>query len=210
MKQLFYLLLLSASFYLGACSCPPNEKQGDLTLGTEAAAFLPYSGAETLVFVDETGGTMSFTAPRGAEFANDQLCYKTICTEAKFGSPSSCDYYSAESRRYTYFNSGNTEVLDVLVYSDVYKYGNPHFYDALQVGYGSLSVRHLIANRSSDPIVPTELTLGSVFEARATLELNGRTFTDVLAYEEGALGIYVKPGEGVVGFKNATHTWVIQ
>lgn len=209
-SQTFYLLLLSASLFWGGCNCPPNEKQGDLALSSEAAAFLSYSGVETLVFVDEAGGTMSFTAPRGAVFASDQLCYKTICTEARFGSPSSCDYYSAESRRYTYFNADNTEVLDVLVYSDVYKYGNPNFYDALQVGYASLSARHLIANRSSEPILPGELMLGATFEQRATLELNGRAFTDVLAYEEGALGVYVKPGEGVIGFKDAAHTWVIQ
>ena len=42
------------------------------------------------------------------------------------------------------------------------------------------------------------------------VNISSVTFTDVLVFEEGTLGIYVKPNLGVVGFRTADNTWVIQ
>ncbi|RME92710.1 MAG: hypothetical protein D6772_16665 [Bacteroidetes bacterium] len=207
-----YLLLLPA-FLWAACSCPPDEKEGDLSLSDQAVAFLNYDNDTELTFVDETGTPLVLSLSRGEEVSTDRLCVRTTCTEAKFGSPSSCAYYAAESRRYTFFSADNEVALDVLLYSDVYQYGKAEFLDALQVGLSigipSITGRHLIVTRFADPN-PDIVPLTDLFEETTELTLNGKAFTDLLRYEEGNLAIYVKPGLGVIGFKNAEHTWVLE
>lgn len=207
-------MLFVASIVIMGCNCPADERTGELKLGQEAKEFLSYDGTETLVFVDETGASLNFTAPRGMESSDDKLCYRTTCTEAKFGSPSSCEYYDAESRRFTYFTNDDSAVLDVLVYSDVYDYGMPEFYDALQVGLSigtpGISVNHLIDVRIDPPIDTTKINFTDVFTEAATVDLNGQNFTDILLFEDALLSVYVKEGKGIIGFKNNEHTWVIQ
>lgn len=212
-NYVFSLLFLVCFSWLG-CNCPPDEQKGELNLEQKAQDFVLYDGTETLVFKDESGSELNFTAPRGMELTTDKLCYRTICTEAKFGSPSSCEYFDAESRRFTYFTSDNSAVLDILIYSDVYDYGMAQFYDALQVGLSigapSLSANHLIEVRIDPPIDLAKINLNDVFIETAEVELNGQTFTDVLVFEQATLGVYFQEGKGVIGFKNDEHTWVVQ
>jgi len=198
-----------------SCNCPDDELKGELKLEQRAQDFVAYDGTETLLFTNETGDTISLTAPRGMEVGMDKLCYHTTCTEAKYGSPSSCDYYNTENRRFTYFSNDDNEiVLDVLLYSDNYGYGMPEFYDALQVGYSNkipgFLAQYLIKVRIEGTIEPEKITLSDLFEEQLEVELNGKTFTDVLFFEEGSLGLYFKEGQGVIGFKNTEHTWVLQ
>ena len=138
MNKNFFLGFILFSLFLTACSCPDDEQKGILELGQKAQDFVAYDGSETLIFVNEAGTTISFTAPRSMDSNMNKLCYRTTCTEAKYGSPSSCDYYDAENRRFTYFSDDNQIVLDVLLYSDTYGFGMPEFYDALLVGYSNL------------------------------------------------------------------------
>ena len=213
MKSFHYFALCLALLWAG-CSCPPDEQVGTLTLTEKTLAFLPYEGSETLVFADESGVEMSFTAPRGEEVFSDKLCIRTICTEAKFNSPSSCEFYSAESRRYSFFSSDNEAVLDLLLYSDVCNYGSPDFFDAIQVAFSigtpSIEAGDVIEQRFSGDFSDSETGIQDFFIPTPTLTLNGQEFTDVLVYEEGNLGVYLQEGTGVIGFKNADHTWVIR
>ena len=203
------LILLGA-----ACSCPSDEKVGDLNLTAAAQAFLPYNGNEELVFIDETGQSLQLTVPQGREVQENRLCTRTTCTEAKFGSPSSCEYYAAESHRYTFRNADGDMVIDLLLYTEVYKRTDATFYDAFQVafstGTSSIVGHHVIEGRFSEPIMLSEINLTDFFTEEANLVLNNQSFDQVLRYEEGELAIYVKEGVGVVGFKNAEHSWVLQ
>lgn len=215
MNRIVFILLIFSGLMVWSCGCPDDEKTGDLGLAQETLSFLPYNGSETLVFENEQGNSLSFTAPRGQEENVDKLCYRTTCTEAKFGSPSSCEYYDAESRRFTYFTEGNAEVLDVLLFSDVYERGQALFYDALKVAYSSTSLsmntHHLIDVRIDGTVDSTKINLADELKLQATLELNGRLFNEVLVFEEGEnRGVYVKEGVGVIGFKNAQGTWLIK
>ena len=214
MNKIFFLSLFAISLFCLGCNCPDDEQKGELNLEQRTQDFVTYDGTETLVFVDETGATISLTAPRGMEVEMGKLCYRTTCTEAKYGSPSSCDYYNTESRRFTYFSDDNQIVLDVLLYSDNYGYGMPEFYDALQVGYSNgtpgFLAQYLIKVRVEGTIDPKKITLSDLFEERQEIELNGKIFTDILLFEEGSLGLYFKEGQGVIGFKNTEHTWIIQ
>jgi hypothetical protein len=214
MHKILFPVLILAALCWNACGCPPDEKTGTLNLTAAAQAFLPYQGSETLRFTDETGAELILQAPRGQELKTDQLCYRTTCTEAKFDTPSSCEYYDADSRRYTFFGAENTVVIDLLVYSEVYRRGMPDFYDALQVGFAfgapSIVGQHIIEARFAEPLDTTKLGISDFFQERPTLVLNGQTFSNVLAYEEGPLGIYIEQRTGIIGFRNTEHTWVVQ
>lgn len=214
MTRIAFLFLLTVGLLWQSCSCPPDEQTGEISLAERSLQILPYDGAETLSFLDETGASLELTAPRGEELNSDQLCYRTTCTEAKFNSPSSCEYYSAESRRYSFFAADNSIVLDLLVYSDVYKYGEPLFYDALQVAFSSgtpsIEATYVIEPRFTGEFITADLGINRFLMEQATLELNGQTFTNILIHEEGNLAIYLQEGVGVIGFKDANHTWVKQ
>jgi len=214
MHKILPTLLIVAALCANACGCPPDDKTGTLNLTAAAQSFLPYNGSETLTFTDETGAELTLQLPRGQELKTDQLCYRTTCTEAKYNTPSSCEYYDADSRRYTFFGAGNTVVVDLLVYSAVYDYGMPVFYDALQVGFSvgtpSIIGHHLIEARFTEPFDTTKLGISDFFQERPTLVLNGQAFSNALAYEEGNMGVYIEQGTGIIGFKNAEHIWVVQ
>ncbi len=214
MNKLLSLVLLAGTLFWQACSCPPSEQTGELALGSVAKAFFNYDGSETLVFLNDQGQEMRFMAPEGKFISSDELCYRTTCTEAEFGSPSSCEFVAAESERYTFFNEDNTVVIDLLLFSDVYDYGMDDFYDAFQAGFSfgnpSISAVHVLEPRFTGTFEPETLEIIDVLEEQASLTLLDKTFTDVLVFEEGTLGIYVKPNVGVVGFRTADNTWVIQ
>ncbi len=214
MNKLLWLALGCAVLWWQSCSCPPSEQTGELALGTLAKSFFIYDGTEVLVFQNEMREEERFRAPEGQFISSDELCYRTTCTEASFGSPSSCEFVAAESERYTFFNEDNTVVLDLLLFSDVYDYGTDEFYDAMQAGFSfgtpSISGIHLLEPRFTGTFEPETLELMDVFEEQAALTLNDKTFTNVHSYEDGSFGIYIEPGLGVIGFKTADHTWVLQ
>lgn len=214
MTRISILFLLALGLFWQSCSCPPDEQTGEITLSELSLQLLPYDGSETLSFLDETGASLELNAPRGEEISTDQLCYRTTCTEAKFNSPSSCEYYAAESRRYSFFATNNSIVLDLLVYSEVYKYGEPQFYDALQIAFSSgtpsIEATYVIEPRFTGEFVMADLNINRFLMEQESVELNGQTFMNVLVHEEGNLAIYLQEGVGVIGFKDANHTWVQQ
>lgn len=214
MNKLLGLALVAATIFWQACNCPPSEQMGELALGNAAQSFLNYDGSETLVFRNDQGEEMRFMAPEGKLLTSDELCYRTTCTEAEFGSPSSCEFVAADSERYTFFNEDNTVVIDMLLYSDVYDYGTAEFYDAFQAGFSfgspSIIAVHVLEARFTGTFEPQTLELTDVLEEQASLTLVDKTFMDVLVYEEGSLSIYMQPGVGVIGFRTADNTWVIQ
>ena len=74
MNRIFGTLLLFAALLWTACSCPPDEQTGELALGSAAQGFLNYEGDETLIFQNTSGAQLNFTAIRGKENSEDQLC----------------------------------------------------------------------------------------------------------------------------------------
>lgn len=214
MNKLLGLALLAFAIFWQACSCPPSEQTGELALGSKAQAFFNYDGSETLVFRNDQGEEMRFMAPEGKFVTSDELCYRTTCTEAEFGSPSSCEFVAAESERYTFFNEDNTVVIDLLLFSDVYDYGTAEFYDALQAGFSfgtpSISATYVLEPRFTGTFEPETLEIMDVLEEQANITLVDKTFTDVLVFEEGSLGIYIQEGVGVIGLQTPNGTWVIQ
>lgn len=214
MKKTFWLLLVFAVISWNACSCPPDEQKGELTLSQSANDFLNYDGSEILVFQNSTGSELSFTAIRGKESAEDKLCYRTTCTEAKYNSPSSCEFYLAESERFSFFSEDDSIVLDLLLYSDVYDYGTADFYDAFQLGFSSgtpsITGHHIIGPRFTGDFDVNTLGEVDFFITEETVELNGKAYTDILVYEESSLAVYIEPGNGVIGFKTLEDTWTIQ
>lgn len=214
MKGIFWLLLLLATLGWNACSCPDDEQKGELALSAASEDFLSYDGSEILVFKNSTGAELSFTAIRGKESAEDKLCYRTTCTEAKYNSPSSCEFYLAESERFSFFSEDNSIVLDLLLYSDVYDYGTADFYDAFQLAFSSgtpsITGHHIIGPRFTGDFDVNSLAIMDFFTEEATLVLNGVSYTNILAYEDNALAVYIEPGKGVIGFKTLEDTWTIQ
>lgn len=214
MNRIFGILILLAPLLWIACGCPPDEKTGELVLSDAAKDFLDYDGSETLVFQNASGDQLSFTAIRGKEVSEDQLCYRTTCTEAKFNSPSSCEYYAAESERFGFFSDDNNVVLDLLLYSDVYDYGTAEFYDAFQLAFSfgapSITGHHIIEARFPGDFDISTLAITDFFRLESSVVLNGVTFNDILVYDENSLAVYIEPGKGIIGFKNAADTWTLQ
>ena len=214
MNRIFGILLLFTALLWNACGCPPDEQTGELALGPAAKNFLDYEGNETLVFENSSGAQLSFTAIKGKEVSEDQLCYRTTCTEAKYNSPSSCEYYIAESERFGFFSDDNNVVLDLLLYSDVYDYGTADFYDAFQLGFSfgnpSITGHHVLEARFSGTFDISTLGITDFFRSEASIVLNGETYTDLLVFEKNALAVYIEPGKGIIGFKKAEDTWTLQ
>lgn len=209
--RLKLLFALTALTLYSACNCPPDEETGVLELSAAAKTFAPYDGRDTLTFIGENGERYTLTLPDGEVSATDQICVRTICTEARFGSPSSCAYFSAESRRYTYRSNDGQAVLDILLYSALHKRNTEDFFDALNIGWsagtGSTLAGWVIEKRFPGELDPGNTGIANFFTPRDTILLNGRLFTNILAWEEDELAVYFQAGLGPVGLRAAGKTW---
>jgi hypothetical protein len=211
------LLLLICLFTLMtglACNCPPDEEIGQLGLSEASRHFLPYDGTETLRFVNDSGQAMAFSAPRGEEAGQDQLCVNIICTEARFNSPSSCEYYLTDNLRYIFVSDDKERLLDLAVFTGLYEWETEHFFDALQASYSSgtpsIQAGQVIEQRFDGTFVPEETNITNLMQKRESVELNGTVFTDVWSFEQDNLGFYLQPGKGVIALKENSQVWVLE
>lgn len=211
------LLLLFCLFTLltgVACNCPPDEEIGQLGLSEAGRNFLPYDGTETLRFVNGSGQAMAFSAPRGEEAGQDQLCVNIICTEARFNSPSSCEYYLTDNLRYIFVSDDKERLLDLAVFTGLYEWETEHFFDALQVSFSSgtpsIQAGQVIEQRFDGTLTPEETSITNLMQKRESVELNGTVFTDVWSFEQDNLGFYLQPGKGVIALKENSQVWVLE
>jgi hypothetical protein len=213
MRQFLFAALCAALVLVG-CNCPPDEKTDAINLTPEAQAFVAYTGAETLEFVAPDGATLRFTAPRGEEIGEDRLCTRNICTEAKLGSPSSCEYTGAENRRYTFFTTDNGAVLDVLAYTGQSERNSTNWYDAIQVGFSagtpSTVAHHIIQQRFSGELKRDELGITDFFQPLDSVVVGGVTLRNVLRHQEGGLAVFLQPNKGVIALRANGKDWLLR
>lgn len=213
-QVLSFYCTLSILLLAVACSCPPDEEIGQIGLSETARGFLPYDGSETLVFADEDGNTLQFAAPRGEEKGSDQVCIRTTCTEARFNSPSSCEYFKADNLRYVFVSEDRERLIDLLVYTLLYQRETENFYDALQVSYASgppsFVADWLLATRFNGSIDIADTPLNNLMTLEEELTLNGEVFTAVLRFQQNGLGIYLQAEKGVIALQEADRIWLLQ
>lgn len=213
MPRLLALFFIFLMVSMSACRCPPDEEVGTLSLSPEALGFLPYSGSEALTFARADGQELTFTAPRGEQLGTDQVCVRTICTEARYNSPSSCEFYTTGNRRYVFVSDDNRHLIDLLLYSALHEEDTENFYDALQVGYSAgapaIQGNTAIVPRFNGGFVASEVPFSSPLLKVSTVELNGRQYTDVLRRAEGNLSIYLQPGKGVIAISENGNVYTL-
>lgn len=216
MKPLPLLLALSISATLFgiACNCPPDEEIGQLGLSEAALDFLPYDGTERLRFLNANGQALAFNAPRGEEAGTDQLCVNIICTEARFNSPSSCEYFLTDHRRYIFVSEDNERLLDIAVFTGLYEWETEKFFDAVQVSYSSgapsIQAGQVIEKRFDGNLIPEETSITNLMQLQPMVDLNGTTYTDVYRFEQDNLGFYLQPGKGIIALKENSQVWVLE
>lgn len=209
-----YLSCLVAFLSGTACNCPPDEEIGRLGLSGAGQSFLPYDGTESLRFVNTSGQVLTFNAPRGEEAGQDQLCVNIICTEARFNSPSSCEYFLTDNLRYIFVSDDNERLLDLAVFTGLYEWETEHFFDATQISYSSgtpsIQAGYVIEQRFTGSLIPEETSINNLMQERATVELNGTTFNDVLSFEQDNLGFFLQAGKGVIAIRENSQFWVLE
>jgi hypothetical protein len=216
MRSLSLLAFLAAflTLLLSSCRCPPDEEIGQIGLTEQALQFLPYDGSETLQFQDPQGNRLSFSAPQGEERGEDQVCIRTICTEARYNSPSSCEYFLADNRRYVFVSEDKERLIDLLIYTALYRRDSEDFFDALQVGYSSgtpsIEAGWIIQQRFSGTLDPDDTNIAAFFRPEEELVLNGQTFEDVLHFSQNGLGVYLQAGKGVIALEESGRVWLLQ
>lgn len=208
------LAALLLSLLLASCRCPPDKEMGQLSLTPAALDFLPYDGSEVLRFTSViTGETITFRAPRGEERGTDQVCVRIICSEARYNSPSSCEYFLADNLRYIFVSDDQQRLIDLSIYTNLYQQDTENFFDAVQLSYSSgtpsIQASSLIEQRFSGPFEAEE-RFSNLMLLRPTLEINGDIYTDVLSFRQNNLGFYLQAGKGVIALEENTQFWVLE
>ena len=197
-----------------SCSCPPDEEIGQISLSAAGMDFLPYDGTETLRFSNANGQVWTFSAPRGEEKGQDQLCVNIICSEARFNSPSSCEYFLADNVRYIFVSDDDERLIDLAIFTGLFEWETEHFFDAIQASYSSgtpsIQAGQVIEQRFDGSFTPEETSITNLMQKLESIELNGKTFSDVWHYEQDNLGFYIKPGTGVIALKENSQVWVLE
>ena len=212
--QPLFLFSIVALLSGTACNCPPDEEIGRLGLSENGKNFLPYDGTETLRFVNANGQALVFSAPRGEETGQDQLCVNIICTEARFNSPSSCEYYLTDNLRYIFLSEDNERLLDLAIFTGLYEWETEHFFDAIQASYSSgnpsIQAGQIIEQRFDGTLIPEETSISNLMQKRESVELNGTTYTEVWSFEQDNLGFYLQPEKGIIAIKENSQVWVLE
>lgn len=212
-----YLIALLACFTLfvgcGGCGdlCPPDEKVGEIDLDEDTKAWLPYDGTETLIFSDQDGNELSITAINGKEESIDMACVKQICTEPDdFDPNSTCEFYDAESIRFTFGNLDNF-LADIGCFSEVVRPESEEFYQVLNVtvSYGNAigTGKLLTKTIPEQAITLADVNQDNPFTLIPSVTLNGQTYNEVLKSEDVNLTVYYSKSQGLVGFETDTETW---
>ena len=211
-SNLSYVLLLL--FFVGACKCPPDEKVGELELTTEALSWLPYTGGESLRFTNSSGGEMILSNSSGMDIQENQLCFRTICTEQKIKGESTCQYYGSESRQLIFFSADSTFLLDYLVYSEVYDSEGPKFIDLLRVATSSEvqfgNTQTVIGQHFTGTVDASTLSLNGEFDFLGTVTLNGTVYADVYGDTTQNIRTYVTQADGLVAFELLGELWNLE
>lgn len=205
-----YFLVFLTMFTFSNCrlnKCPPDEKTGSIELDSSTRAFNPYVGDEHLFFKNQDGEEIELYAPDGLTESIDHLCYEVTCTEVEFGSPSSCNYYDAESNRINFVNDEQELLFDLALFSEVLRQDETLFFDEVRMGlstidaFGSASTVSKI--RFTEPYDSSELNI----QEWLTFEPEVYDFSDVYVYEGEFLSFYYTKEMGLVGFELDSDIW---
>lgn len=208
------MLLLPLVALWQGCGCPPNERVGGVELAQETLEAVPYTGNEQLRFVDQAGEVLVLSAPLGLASQSTVLCVRKICTEKKFDGKSTCEFFEGQARSMVFRDASQNFVLEVAMTTAVYGAYTRQFYDYFRV---SLSALNYISQGGSITKVRFEGGVDMAqtevqrhFVSLASVTLNGRVFTDVLAQESDQMKLYYSIPLGLLGFSTPENTWVLE
>ncbi len=206
-----YFILILSILAISNCKtdCPPDNKTGTLELADETKAFNPYVGDEHLFFKNDAGDEIELYAPDGLVIGQDNLCYEVTCTEPKFGSPTSCNYYEAESNR-IFFTDDNQDIgFDLALFSEVLRQNETLFFDEVMMSFSTENANGLGAIvskvRFSEPYDSTEFNIQNWL----TFLPEVYDFVDVYVYEGEFLNFFYTKELGLVGFEVDGDTWLL-
>lgn len=211
MKNILALVVFTLSiltFSNCKTDCPPDKKTGSIQLDDATKAFNPYFGDERLYFKNEAGTEeIKLEAPDGLVTSTDHLCYEVICTDIKFGSPTSCNYYEAESQRINFVNDQRQLLFDLALFSEVLRQDETLFYDEVSMSLSGETINGAAATvsklRFSEPYDSTELNV----QEWLTFEPEVFEFSNVYVYEGEFLSFYYTKEQGLVGFTFQEEYW---
>ena len=211
MKNIFTLLALSlAVLTFSNCKtdCPPDEKTGSIQLDDATRAFNPYIGDERLFFKNEAATEeIALHSPDGLTTNTEHLCYEVICTEVKFGSPTSCKYYEAESQRINFVDDDHQLLFDLVFFSEVLRQNEPLFFDEVKLSLSTEDTNDAAATvskiRFSEPYDSTELNI----QEWLTFVPEVFEFSNVYVHEGEFLSFFFTKEQGLVGFTFQNEYW---
>mgnify|MGYP006269426489 CR=1 FL=1 len=206
-------LLLCAGLLLclsgcGLFGCPDDEKVGDIELDADTRALIPYQGSEVLTFQDSLGNTLTLDG-QGEEIAQNQLCVREICTEARIKGETSCEYVDSESRSYSY--QSDSAIFQALFYTELAAPESEQYVDLLRIsfsyGVGSVSAFRVIKERDGSGTYDS-LPAGDTLTNVGTLTLGGQVYNDVWTNRYADfIQLYYTDAEGLIAFEQRGQLW---
>lgn len=211
--HLVFLSLLFLSIFTTCKNrgCPPDEKVGEFNLTDLNKSFNSYSGSEKLIFKNATGDSLTLTAKDGKAVTRDQICIEEICTEPKIKGNTTCKYIASETHRFLFGDDNQTMLMDLLFATDNTQRNAQKFYSFFRLGFskgdyitsaGKITDVHYTGNFD-----PEATVLNNFLVEKNSIELNGKTFNNVFAYEEQPLKYYYTKEQGLIGFSDPDGTW---
>ncbi len=194
----------------GLFGCPDDEKVGEIDLHADTQALIPYHGSEVLTFSDSIGNALVLSG-RGEEVAQNQLCLREICTEARIKGETSCEYVDSESRSYLY--QSDSVIFEALFFTVLVDRDREMYSDVLRLslsyGLSNITGYRLIKERDSNSL-PSIFYLSDTLENIGTLTLRGEVYNDVWTNPEADfLKMYYTDAQGMIAFEVEDRLWTL-
>lgn len=214
MQKLIFFLIVIFTWSCNGSICPDDRKVGDLTLSTATQSFNPYNSRSRLVFENEVGDSLVFSATNGLEESFDRLCVKELCTEPKIKGNTTCEYYESEANRLVFFSEDQNATIDFLLFSDIVTKDQAAFFQAMRIGFSQVNA-FAQAGILSDSIDASNInreniSIQNYFSSVGKVELNGKVFEDAYVFEDFSTTIYYSKEEGLFAFDANDVVWTLR
>lgn len=214
------ILLLALSFLLYSCSeCDDNIVAGEFNLTDTSRGFIPYSGMETLTFVDNNGIEHKLNSENGKNLEATTMTVRELC-DAGFLDKSTM-FFNTEREQVAFFDSLGRQIFyaDLLTaFEDHEDLDSIAIYDQLYltgtIDSNSIGEIRIITEERQNQISDEHRNNSQISQTRLIGDtiLYDQFFSDVFVNINGAgRGIYYNKEKGIVAFKLSEEGfWVLK
>lgn len=217
-NQILKLSAFLLSISLFSCECEPSVLLGEVYLTETSKSIFPYSGRETLIFINQDGEETKFYGENSRETKPHSITAGNVCSNGVFDN--SREYYESEMETVTFFDQGGNQLfyanLEVMIDESTFGTNDIRFFDHLQINSSSNidfnfnQISLIIDERGNQVDVDQQFFHNSYSKYIGDTILYEKSFENVYqSTDEGKTSVFFNYAEGIVAISSSDSSYAV-